>query len=154
MLKKFIITALLLLILHGTVFGASPSATDIFNQMYLLQPGTDVKAAYDLLGPPQETNDTPPILLWNIAPNRVILVFLRNSSIIEKIGYIETYEQISFASMRYEELKKGFYKIIKSPAKEAEWGSGWFINNSIFAVDYSEESFGSNVTVYFFEINE
>ena len=151
MWKKFAVATLLLLVSHGTVFGAIPSAFDIFSQMYAMQPGTDVKVAYDLLGPPHETNDEPHMLFWHFAPNRIVFILLRNNSIIENISYIEIYEQMELAAKRCEELKQGFCEIIGLPGKETKLGTGWFIKDSIFAVDYVEVDYTFNASVYFFE---
>jgi len=147
----------LLLIFQGVVYGAAPSAIDIYNRLHVLQPGASVKTAYDMLGSPQETNDTPPILLWRLAPDRVIIVFLCNDSIIIRDSvYIETYEQIEFARRRYEELKEEIYNILGLPFRETEMISVWFLKDSLyFTMDYAEVNYDNvglrfNVTMSFF----
>jgi len=54
MWKKLIVVTVLLLLFQRSVCGSTPLALDIYNQIYHLQPGANVKVAYDILGNPQE----------------------------------------------------------------------------------------------------
>jgi len=142
------------LIFQGIVFGDTPSAIDIYNQMYPIQPGTNVKVAYEMLGNPQEKSRIHNSLMWQLASNRFLVVFV-NNSIIKDNGYFETYEQIEIARQRYEELKEGFYKILGSPieVKELECASAWYVRNSLFTLVYeTDNDIGPNIGVHFFSL--
>ena len=139
MWKYLTVMAIMLLILQGTVYGAEPTAADIYSQLYPLQRGANIKVAYDMLGSPHETMNAPPVLLWRLAPKRVLIIFLYGNSIIRDSAYIETYEQIEFARQRRKELKEGFEKILGA-ANEIECVYLWSVKNFYFTLDYAEES--------------
>ena len=156
MLSKLIVIAFILIsvfcknIAHGVTL---PSALDIYNQVYTLQPGANVGVAYDLLGVPHETSDMPPMFLWFPAPNSAIIISLLNNTIIENSGYKEIYEEMHLARQRYRELKEEFFEILGAAVKEFELGTAWLVENYFFTLDYEEvnDNFGqrTNVTVLF-----
>ena len=152
MRKKLLVIVFVLLYAFSqdTAYGATPSALDIYNLIYPLQPGVNVQVAYDILGPSHEITERkgtiPPGLIWYPAPNRAIVVFLRNDSTLENCSYVEIYEEKEFARQRYEVLKGDFRSILGTPLQEFEWGTSWRVKNFTFAMDYE----GPKMTISFF----
>jgi hypothetical protein len=151
MRRYLVVLIILLLAIQGTVYGTSPSAQEIYNQVYSLGPGENIKTAYEMYGNPQEKCYIPPILLWEITQNSFITVYHSSSSIIESCYYVEEFDQIENARKRYQELVEGFSEIIGSPYGEPDRMCIWLVKSHIFAVVYDDDVNGpsNNVFVYF-----
>ena len=130
-----------LLLFQSTVYGAPPSALDIYNQLLPLQPGENINIAHDLLGPPHEIGEREGELLphyWqrttkttnvNVPAEIIMVVILRNNSIIDSSTYIEVFEQAVPAHQRYLELKEGFHNTLRAPFGEGEYSITWAVGN-------------------------
>ena len=156
MRKKLTVVIIFLLLFQSTAYGtppfAKPSAIDIYNQVYALRPGENIKVALNLLGFPQDrfeqAGDIPPSFHWYSAPNREITIYFHDNSTIETVTYTETYEQIVQAQKRYEELKGDFHEILGTPHVERGSGTAWRVEEFMLALAHNE-TYNSDALIKF-----
>ena len=151
--KFTVVTLFLLLFFQGTVYGAVPTALDIYNAIKPLQTGVDLQVAYDLLGPSHEAGkregESLPFYWYfetgstatNIPTNAAIVILTRNNSTIHSTAYIEQFKHAESANQRYKDLEKGFNEIFGDAFGGREYAVYWGIEDFRFALhlDYLDE---------------
>jgi hypothetical protein len=161
-LKGLSLMFLFLLSFLNTAYGNLPTAPlDIYSQLSLLKPGTDISLAYEIWGEPKARmpgdRETSPAVVWQPESLKggTVFVSLEDGNKIEGTAYTEIFTQKTWAVERYEKLKKAFCEFLGEPAIGNAEISLWYIDHYfVFSADYAEADYDSkrvtNVTVSFF----